>query len=787
MVLREARCQPALAPGATVAARLLWDRFGEPATESDAGAGLFDFQRDAVTRARTILARRGGVLIADGVGLGKTHIALELMRPALAAGAHVTVVGPAALERHWRRAAVTEASFEWLSYSKLSRGSVRWGSRDIVVFDEAHALRNPGAHRYRHAQTLVRGALVILLTATPVNNSIRDLYHLIRLFAGDRDFADVGVPSLRSAFDEAGATFLLGAAPSLLPILRAVLIRRTRSVLAPGSGSAQARFPEQQPPVPVYYPFSTRAEPDLLGVVSAALADLEFPVHRASGPAPAELLRLSLFKRLESSVHAFDSSIARYDAMLRHADHALARGVLVRASDHEDRQVDQLCLDELLYEQVADGERVAHLRNAVARERALMAPVRAALREIRDGKLAALLDLLDSLRGSRVLVFTQFRETARYLQAHLARRFRTASIDGAGALLGDSPTDRGSVLRRFAPAANMAPAPAEHEKVDVLIATDVLSEGFNLQDASVVVSYDLPWNPIRLVQRVGRIDRLGSPHGTVATYHFLPGDLDRYLGLLDRIVSKARAIEATVGTDMPLLHAGLVRALDRRDGGFLAKVEEDADPFASDARLRSLQLRLPRPPRPTCFEYAVLPARGPRGPDAMVAARVGGRVDWMAIVDGHAVRNDFLCAELIAEAAAQTGALHRPSDPDLEAVLRAARVEIARRQAAVESAPLIPAGGVAHRLGRRLLELAAAVPGGADGALCARIEGAMERLARAPESALSVVLALAGAARVDLRTLIESVEAVPCSDSPVVTGERRVELLAAILRSACER
>src|SRR5688500_9636134 len=106
LVLRETRVRPRLVSGSVAAARILWDRFGDPLEHHRENAGdLFDFQRAAATRARTIIARRGGVLIADSVGLGKTHVALELLRPAFRTGASVTIVGPAALERHWRNAA----------------------------------------------------------------------------------------------------------------------------------------------------------------------------------------------------------------------------------------------------------------------------------------------------------------------------------------------------------------------------------------------------------------------------------------------------------------------------------------------------------------------------------------------------------------------------------------------------------------------------------------------------------------------------------------------------------
>ncbi|HEX6589415.1 MAG TPA: DEAD/DEAH box helicase [Longimicrobiales bacterium] len=784
LILRETRTLPRAVPGAVAAAHILRDRFGEAQTSGVTSDGLFEFQREAVTRARAILARRGGVLIADSVGLGKTHVARELLRPAFEAGARVTVVGPAALARHWRAALHSSGAFEWCSYARLSRGRVSEGRRDCVVFDEAHALRNPASMRYRRAHELARDAQVILLTATPVNNSVWDLYYLLRLFAGDRDFADVGVASLRSAFEEARASVLLGAAPSLLPVLRAVLVRRTRASLLP---DVVRRFPEQRPPVPIYYAFGGHDSPDLLAEVGGAIPELAFPAHQERGPAPGELLRRSLFKRLESSVHALKRSVLRYDALLAACMRALDRGLLPDPRMHPAQDDDQLAFDVLLHRPVQDQPRAGRLHSAIERERTLLQRMLTALHGVPDEKLAALVALLAGpLADERVIVFTQFRDTARYLHGALARRFRVALIDGGGALLGLSPIERADVVRRFAPRANGAPPARAHEQVDVLIATDVLSEGFNLQDASAVVSYDLPWNPIRLVQRIGRIDRLGSTHSRIGSYHFLPGDLDRYLGLLDRIAAKTSAIDATVGAEMPAIHASLARALDRGDASFLTRVEEDSDPFALDGKLRTLQRRLTSVEVGDDFVWATLPAATHAGSCAMVAARVGGRVEWLAISGGDARRDENACAALLEEAAAHNVATILPDPVALDVVLVAARRAIAKLQATVESAPLLPRGGGAARAGRRLLELAASAPGGASEQLYVRIERALHSLAGAPDAAISALLA-APDAHSRLGQLLAAIEDLPAPGPRAAPSSRSVRLVGAILRATGER
>jgi len=139
-------------------------------------------------------------------------------------------------------------------------------------------------------------------------------------------------------------------------------------------------------------------------------------------------------------------------------------------------------------------------------------------------------------------VFTESRSTARYLQRRLGRCFRVAAVWGEHGWLGATPAPRTEVLRVFAPAAQGAPAPPSALHADVLVATDLLSEGLNLQDAARVVHYDLPWTPARLAQRVGRIDRLGSPHAVVETATFLPPEcLEQALDLEARLATKARS------------------------------------------------------------------------------------------------------------------------------------------------------------------------------------------------------------------------------------------------------
>ncbi len=236
-----------------------------------------------------------------------------------------------------------------------------------------------------------------------------------------------------------------------------------------------------------------------------------------------------------------------------------------------------------------DERRLDEFRRWLEHDQAILAHIHAALSAVGpegDRKLQRLLDLLDApLAGRKTIIFTEFRDTARYLHHQLRNRPHIAQIDSGGARLGLDRASRRDVIARFAPRSNGLHEPPERERVELLIATDVLSEGLNLQDASAVVSYDLPWNPVRLMQRVGRIDRLGSVAESVSIHHFVPGkDLDRLLGLMGRLQRKLSTIRSALGLDQPILamsggqHGTLeqVRVLARDPGG-LERVEQEIE------------------------------------------------------------------------------------------------------------------------------------------------------------------------------------------------------------------
>jgi superfamily II DNA or RNA helicase len=558
-----------------------------PAREPTSPLFLPDFQATGVSRAGRILDRYNGVLIADPTGAGKTFMALALIEEGLRrAFEPVLVTSPASLRGLWlghlRRIgrkrfrqtpdpgsapSSSPPAITWLSHTALSLG--RWPRRlecpRFVVVDEAHAFRNPRTRRYRALARLCRAARVVLLTATPVHNSLLDLYFQLRLFLSDDGLADLGVPDLRRAFHR--ATAWPGPMPeSLVTGLEQISIRRSRKEIEdqlrrpPRTGRGDGvpvhpalRFPLREPPAVVAW-----SQPD--DGVAAACATLEaldlLPFRLSDhGGTGSELMRFHLLKRLESSAAAFSDSIERLTRYFRSFLEAGEQGFLLRPDDRRaltrGSSDAQLFFAPLALQPLTPQHDWQALASSVARDLGALCYLDNRLRAdfaTGDPKIAALDRLLSSdLANRTVLVFTEFRSTASELWRVLGRRHRVGLIHGGASWLGTSRAARTDVVRAFAPRANGASVP-EAQRVRVLIATDVLAEGWNLQDAGDVVSFDLPWNPVRLIQRIGRIDRLGSSHPSIRCHNFMPDHyLDALLRLVERLATKLDAIRSASG------------------------------------------------------------------------------------------------------------------------------------------------------------------------------------------------------------------------------------------------
>jgi superfamily II DNA or RNA helicase len=573
----------------TVYLRALLELYGDelerPLPESIiSSVALAPFQRDGYERARRIVAQHRGVIYADGVGTGKTEIGLAFIEEyAIRRGHHALVVAPAQLVSNWQEridqarlpAQVVSyqqlASDEQLMPEAVQRGRHLHNARDtyrLVVVDEGHALRNPDTTWHRSMERLLGGERkdLVLLTATPINNGLWDLYHLVMVFARhDRAFAPIGIPSARDLFVRAGANERdpENLDPDVLfPLADAVSVRRDRRFIEetyPG-----ATFPDGTPvrfPTPILH--TTRydlddAHPGLFDEITGLISGLTMARYRPSAyevggeEATAEatlggLLQSGILKRFESCWAACLATVSRmvaaHDAFLTAwDDHGVvpSRAVLRAAAvdESDDAGMAGWVLESLSDDQDARSvtEFRSEYRDAVAADRALLARIRdrlAALDATNDPKLALLRELIEVSPSAKIAVFAGFGDTIRYLDENLPDDF--TGRDRIVVIGGESdPDSRSAALARFCPHTVVRPdyEPPDGE-VDLLLSTDVLSEGQNLQQAGAVISYDMPWNPQRVVQRNGRVIRLKSDHAEVHLTTLLPepGDLEAVLRL----------------------------------------------------------------------------------------------------------------------------------------------------------------------------------------------------------------------------------------------------------------
>lgn len=641
--------------------RMLLARYGEHLDDEQVGPTRFEltrFQADGVKRMRRLLDEIGGVLVADEVGLGKTFLALEVIAAATEQQRQrVLVAAPAALkasvwdpvlERYDISRRVSVHSYEEIRSRMDPEHQEHLGFYEraedaaLVIVDEAHNLRNAGAARSEALDRIILAGRhpkkVVLLTATPVNNSLIDLETLVKYFIrDDARFASIGIPSIRKYIRDAQALDPEALTPAhLFDLMDQVAVRRTRkfvkdnyrgeTIAGPGGRKIPVEFPDADVRR-VDYQLDKPGE-QLVGAVTYALDIPENEAHaasfevRRSDPGrlllaryvPSRylksedlnktevsnmgLLRSALLKRLESSPTALAGTlgvlIQTHEAFLS----ALGKGtVLVGGALRDYVNSESEDLEEIVAGLNEDTERQATpaalydaelLASDVELDLVLIRQLQAlaeAAAHDEEPKVAALLAELERIAteaekpavtnapsGDRrkVIVFSTYADTIRDVHERLIAAL-AAVPDGsplaayrgrvAPAVIGEFASGkRGGIDQptRAKAVANFAPrtagqlrddgTPIEADLYDVLLTTDVLAEGVNLQQAAHIVNYDLPWNPMRIVQRHGRVDRIGSQHKSIELDVFFPAEhLDEFLGLEQTLIRKLRQADAAIG------------------------------------------------------------------------------------------------------------------------------------------------------------------------------------------------------------------------------------------------
>ena len=599
---------------------------------------LFDFQKEAVQYAIQKINKYNGCIIADSVGLGKTFEALAVMKYYSDRQDNILVLTPAKLYNNWdsyrdndyydnpliddnikyKVMCHTDLSrYEGISRSGIDLARFDWSRFDLIVIDESHNFRNrvekeDSETRYqRLLETVIKRknrTKVLLLSATPVNNSLTDLKNQISIITADRDnaFEREGIESVAQTLRKASAVFnawekngrtnkseLYDALPKdFFDLLELLTISRSRKHITNYYNNSDiGKFPAKLP-VSTYNPNIDSENKvlnfrDTLAILEELLLAVYTPLNylkneykqmyrekyqtihkgktiftQVDRDNTTKILHMfNLFKRLESSVYSFDKTLEK---MLGRIDNYIQllesnSADIVTEFEYYNEEEDP-SLDYKL------DIKVAHLNipqylEALYFDRGIVEKLREQAKQVldnnRDEKLLRLRKIIQdkitetpfNAGNRKILIFSAFADTARYLYENISTEllqqgYYTAMVSGSDKPKTTLPSsferkyDFNKILTYFSPISKNGNIPPERE-ITVLIGTDCISEGQNLQDCDTVINYDIQWNPVTLIQRFGRIDRIGSRNEKIKLINFFPPmDLNEYLGLESRVKKK---------------------------------------------------------------------------------------------------------------------------------------------------------------------------------------------------------------------------------------------------------
>ncbi len=549
------------------------------------------YQLDAVVQAKKILEAYNGVFISDVVGLGKTYICAMLAKT-LKKGKKL-IICPPVLVDYWKEVLLefdVAAQVESLGklQSIIDKGT---DSFQYVFIDEAHRFRNQKTESFGLLHEICYNKKVVLISATPINNYSSDIENQIYLFQPKHNSTIVGVKDLEGFFRELRVKenkFTKGTQMYLDQVrmnseeirdrlLRHIMIRRTRSEIEEYYKTDMEKqgltFPKLGTPEQIVYEFdedTNRTFTDTVNTIknftysrykpltylkdTSKYASLLAAQHNMGG-----FMKSILVKRLESSFYAFKLTLGRFvDSYEKFIDMYDKGEVFIS------KKVD-------VYEFLDDGDIETLLEKVAAEDVMHFKAEEFTPKFIKDlkydlSKLQYLKELWENITddpklnqfkvelqsnkrlvGNKKIIFTESKETAQYLEGELHDIYgdRVISYTGSSSLI---------LKAVIEDSFNPKNVHKDNDQFDVLVTTDVLAEGINLHRANALVNYDLPWNPTRIMQRVGRINRVGTEFDEIYVFNFFPtAQSSKHLPLKDRIIEKLQAFHDTLGEDFKYL------------------------------------------------------------------------------------------------------------------------------------------------------------------------------------------------------------------------------------------
>lgn len=576
---------------------------------------LTKFQQEAVRTGLFIMAEFGGVMIADATGLGKTNMGIEIIRQkVLKEAKRVLLIAPSQVLHSMWEEKLKEVDInvrETLTMESLGREEIlenlgKYRNIDLVLIDESQNFRSKTANRRKNLMKLMsigKKKQAVLLSATPINNSLMDLYYQLSIITGGDDYyfhRTIGIPDLyKHMRDAANKDKLEHGLEKIQQLLDTVMVRRTRSYIKEiykddKINDQPIKFPAHQYS-PIQYSltdlFGNIFEKVLNNIRDLTMAPYGIDLYRADiteeqkkkHRAAAHLQIILLLKRFESSVEAVRISLENKVNLYRYIGKIFDEGKILRVRDFNSimakwnsaeiqGDTSDLDIDEsekmefflkeieaIPKEKIGKNYDIEKFGSDMKNDMLLLENLLDEVKKITvDTKLDEVIRTImrekaTEKESKKVLIFSEYTATARYITKHLKEKFKGKTVE---CITGRTDADvRKNYIRRFAPKANLLEdEKLDQPEIDILISTEVLAEGQNLQDCNYVINYDLPWNPMRIVQRTGRIDRLTSGYDLIRTRACYPDkELDAILKIMGNLLDKIGMVDIVIGGDTEVL------------------------------------------------------------------------------------------------------------------------------------------------------------------------------------------------------------------------------------------
>jgi len=566
------------------------------------GFKKLEYQKQAVLNAKKILLEYGGVFISDVVGLGKTYI--SAMLAGQLDGRSLVIAPPMLLEKSnpgsWPNVfedfGVRQTSFESIGKLDhlLARGTDKYTN---IIIDEAHRFRTETTISYEKLTEICRGKRVILVTATPYNNTLKDILSLLKLFQKTRKSTIPNLPDLEAFFNVLDKklkkldrkkdytqyinTVKANSREIRNKVLKCLMVRRTRTEIEKYFNKdikeQGLKFPNVKKPEPLFYELNDEEDSifnktiDLIANKFKYARYMPMLYYEGKITQPEELaqknmgkfMKILLVKRLESSFFAFRNSVDRflhsYEMFIKELDNGNVYvskkhvNKIFELLENDDDEAVQRLIDEGKAERYESKDFRKELRIDLQYDYNILREVKKLWQKVnRDPKLIKFLNELSKngvLKTNHLIVFTESKETANYLFKNINYKYPDKVLLFTG---GSGESVRDKVIENF-------DARARHPKEDcrILVSTEVLSEGVNLHRSNVVINYDIPWNPTRMMQRVGRINRIDTPFDVIHTFNFFPTTQSNdQIKLKEAAIGKINAFLTLLGGDAELLTEG---------------------------------------------------------------------------------------------------------------------------------------------------------------------------------------------------------------------------------------